>query len=282
MNVPDVQVSQRMLLLAGTEVLKHVYYVVLRRGGHHDVRRLSRAMMRAAVWAQLSGTHIITSSKKVWRQRFLLGSSISSPQSPFTFYPSYQKNHRQPQQDSVPPINFVPISSTELSKHSEKNTMSSLRSLQTLLRAPVRAATTTCPRQPSRSLPQSSIIQKAVGAYHTSRRLQLPYKDDQDRESLKPRSTEGTKSSSDDDAAAQTDTAFDPSTTRPEAEKESARRESKQKDGPSPLESSGADQGTSQPLGRKGGSEMNQTIKSDRNKASGAGSPEKRGKGPAA
>lgn len=162
------------------------------------------------------------------------------------------------------------------------SSLSSLSSLQTLLRAPVRAATTACPPQPSRSLPYSSTIQKAVGAYHTSRRLQLPYKDDQDRESLKPRSTEGTKSSSDDDAAAQTDTAFDPSTTSPEAEKESARKESKQKDGTSPLESSGADQGASQQLGRKGGSEMDQTTKNDRNKASGAGSPEKRGKSPAA
>lgn len=153
--------------------------------------------------------------------------------------------------------------------------MSSLRSL---LRASLRAtATTTTSRPPA--------IQALGAAYHTSRRVQLPYKDDQDRESLKPRSTEGTKSS-DDDAAAQTDTAFDPSTTRPEAEKESARKETQQnsnKEGAAsnPLESSGADT-TTGGQGRTGGPGTNRTTKSDRNKASGGGSPEKRGKGPAA
>lgn len=148
--------------------------------------------------------------------------------------------------------------------------MSSFRSLPKMLRAPLRSA----------CAPRQTLSQPAtVFAYHTSRYLQLPYKDDQDRESVKPRSNEGTKSS-DDDAVAQTDTAFDPSTTSPEAEKDSANQEHKHKSGTSPLESSGANQGGVHPEGGKG--EMKEATKSERNKASRSGSPEKKGKGPAA
>lgn len=153
------------------------------------------------------------------------------------------------------------------SKISSTITMFSLRWSHILkLRAPLRAA-----RHPIRRTP--------IQAFHTSRRLQLPYKDDQDRESLKPKSTEGTKSSTD-EAAAHTDTAFDPSTTRPEDEKTAAKKETKQ-DETSPLDASGADQEASRPLGDKGGSEMQETTKSERNKASRGGSPQKKGRSPA-
>ncbi|KAF3761523.1 hypothetical protein M406DRAFT_244186, partial [Cryphonectria parasitica EP155] len=112
-------------------------------------------------------------------------------------------------------------------------------------------------------------------AYQTSCALRLPYKDDQDRESVKPRSNEGTQSNLDDDAAAHTDTAFDSSETRPEKEKESAGKEGG-KDG-NPLESSGASHDESVPLGQDGGGEMHQTTKSDRSKASGPGEQKKKG-----
>lgn len=144
--------------------------------------------------------------------------------------------------------------------------MSSLRSIHTFFRAPARSARQNIPRttwQP----------------YHTSRRLRLPYKDDQDRESLKPKSTEGTKSSTD-EAAAQSDTAFDPSTTRPEDEKAAAKKET-EKDEASPLDASGANHEASHPLGKNGGPEMHETTKSERGKASRSGSPQKKGKAPA-
>jgi hypothetical protein len=52
--------------------------------------------------------------------------------------------------------------------------------------------------------------------------LRYPYKDDQDRESLKPRAQEYSKSGSDEEVAANEEAAFDPSKTRPEQEKEAA------------------------------------------------------------
>lgn len=67
----------------------------------------------------------------------------------------------------------------------------------------------------------------------------LPYKDDQDRDTLKPRSTEGTKSGADQDVA-EDSAAFDPSKTRPETERGAG--------GPE-LESSGANQEQSKPQG---------------------------------
>lgn len=156
-----------------------------------------------------------------------------------------------------------------ITTNNDSKMSSSLRSLQTLLRAPVRSSAAAAAHQ---ALPRTT----SISAYHTSRRLQFPYKDDQDRESLKPRSNEGSKSSSD-DAAAQTDTAFDPSTTRPEDEKTKARKETGGGE-TSPLESSGANHEVSQPKQE----EMQGTTRSERNKSSGGGSPEKKGKGPAA
>lgn len=146
--------------------------------------------------------------------------------------------------------------------------MSSLRSIRALLWAPTSHA------RVSRQFPSP----KATQAYHTSLSLRLPYKDDQDRESLKPRSQEGTKSNLDDDSAAHTDTAFDPSKTGPEEQKKSAKEETG--DDVSPLEVSGASPDKSAPLGSEGGEEMKSTTKGEKSKKSGAGEQKKQGKGP--
>jgi hypothetical protein len=50
----------------------------------------------------------------------------------------------------------------------------------------------------------------------------MPYKDDQDRESLKPRAQDYSKSGSDDETAANTDAAFNPKMTSPEEAKRTA------------------------------------------------------------
>ncbi|EHK23886.1 uncharacterized protein TRIVIDRAFT_26902, partial [Trichoderma virens Gv29-8] len=83
--------------------------------------------------------------------------------------------------------------------------------------------------------------------YHTSAALRLPYKDSQDRESLKPRSNNGTRSGRDDDVAAQKDAAFNPSKTdpTPESELEAAGRGNET----NPLNASGANQEFSKPMG---------------------------------
>ncbi|KAK2041311.1 hypothetical protein LZ31DRAFT_577765 [Colletotrichum somersetense] len=68
------------------------------------------------------------------------------------------------------------------------------------------------------------------------------YKDTQDRESLNPSGTEGTKTGRDSDVAHEAG-AFDPSTTRPGAEKDEA--------GGGSLDVSGANQAASKPQGDK-------------------------------
>lgn len=63
--------------------------------------------------------------------------------------------------------------------------------------------------------PRSSTF--AARQFQTSTRLAFPRKDAQDKDSLKPESNEYSKSGSD-QASAQSDAAFDPSTTKPESE----------------------------------------------------------------
>ncbi|KAL8693930.1 MAG: hypothetical protein Q9218_001344 [Villophora microphyllina] len=53
-----------------------------------------------------------------------------------------------------------------------------------------------------------------------STRLAYPRKDSQDKDSLKPEATEYSKSGTDDASARQEDTAFDPSTTNPQDQKD--------------------------------------------------------------
>lgn len=77
--------------------------------------------------------------------------------------------------------------------------------------------------------------------YHPSA-SRWSYKDDQDREALRPRPSDGTKSGSDDQVA-EKKVAFDPKSTDPQDAKDSAGRESNG----NPLEASGANQEFSKP-----------------------------------
>ncbi|KAK3381341.1 hypothetical protein B0H63DRAFT_200805 [Podospora didyma] len=86
-------------------------------------------------------------------------------------------------------------------------------------------------------------IANPIRQYHRTTALSSPYKDDQDRQSLNPRPSEGTKSGSDDEVAQHKDAAFNPDITSPEAEAESVA-----KDGHSSvLDASGAYQNFSKP-----------------------------------
>ncbi|KAL7924658.1 hypothetical protein ACQKWADRAFT_254066 [Trichoderma austrokoningii] len=113
--------------------------------------------------------------------------------------------------------------------------------------------------------------------YHTSVALRLPYKDSQDRESLKPRSNNGTRSARDDDVADQQDAAFNPRKTDPEAELEAAGRGNEA----NPLNASGANQGFNKPMGE--GKEAHDTgpgRETRKGGRSGGGSAPKKGKPP--
>ncbi|KAK0709792.1 hypothetical protein B0T26DRAFT_618827, partial [Lasiosphaeria miniovina] len=75
------------------------------------------------------------------------------------------------------------------------------------------------------------------------------YKDDQDRESLKPRPSDSTWSGSDDEVAAHKE-AFDGSVTNPEQEQASMEEEAGRDGsggGGNPLDASGANKGFSKP-----------------------------------
>lgn len=85
----------------------------------------------------------------------------------------------------------------------------------------------------------------AARAYHTTPIARFPYKDSQDRESLKPQTAEHTKSGRDDDAAAAGKAAFDRGITTPEGARDAAAEER----GSDPLEVSGANEGLSKPRG---------------------------------
>ncbi|KAK6223643.1 hypothetical protein QIS74_03587 [Colletotrichum tabaci] len=84
----------------------------------------------------------------------------------------------------------------------------------------------------------------ATRAFANAAARRYAYKDTQDRESLNPSGTEGTKSGRDSEVAHEKE-AFDPSTTRPGAEKREA-------DGGA-LDVSGANQAASKPHGGGGG-----------------------------
>ncbi|KAF6833583.1 hypothetical protein CPLU01_05459 [Colletotrichum plurivorum] len=94
-----------------------------------------------------------------------------------------------------------------------------------------------------------------------------PYKDDQDRNTLKPRSTEGTKSGRDEDVAKDSE-AFDPSRTRPETQRQGG--------GPE-LEVSGANQEVSKPQGDKPGDKGGAGKETRKGGKSGGGSTPKAG-----
>lgn len=146
--------------------------------------------------------------------------------------------------------------------------MAFIRSLNTLLRAPTRVSALTPHHQP--------ITMLAACAYHNTARRRLPYKDDQDRDSVKPKAIEGGTSATD-EATADTDAAFDSSKTRPEEEHAAADRQTGKGDDNNPLESSGANPEDSAGVGKHGSAEMWETVKGGKAKSSGHGSPEKKG-----
>ncbi|KAI1472883.1 uncharacterized protein F4812DRAFT_30991 [Daldinia caldariorum] len=74
---------------------------------------------------------------------------------------------------------------------------------------------------------------------HQSSAPRSPYKDDMDRESLKPKTHEYTTSGTDEDVAAKQDAAFNPNKTDPDTEKNTAAAESNG----NPLDGSPADKG---------------------------------------
>ncbi|KAI1741723.1 hypothetical protein F4680DRAFT_446728 [Xylaria scruposa] len=117
---------------------------------------------------------------------------------------------------------------------------------------------------------------------HTSRLLhqtavsRIPYKDDMDRESLKPKAHEYTQSGTDDETAAQHgDAAFNPNKTSPETEKKAAAQGAAQKNKQSPLDASPADYSFAKGGEAKGESRPQQSGKSKR---SGGGDAPKAGK----
>lgn len=114
---------------------------------------------------------------------------------------------------------------------------------------------------------------------HRSSRYCMAQKDAQNKDSLNPRSTEYSKSGSDDFSAATEKAAFDPSSTSPEEAMDTADKESGEET--SPLDVSPANQEVSQPRGASEGGaegsagESGQT--SERQRTSGRGSPQKGG-----
>lgn len=143
--------------------------------------------------------------------------------------------------------------------------------MRSILRAPAQARPQTI--TPHQRFLSPAATAAAARSLHSSPRSQFPYKDDQDRESLKPKSTEGSKSGTDQDAA-ESSAAFDPSTTSPEGAKDKAEGEGNG----NPLEASGANQEKSKPLGNTGGREMKDTARQETKKSSHGHSPEKKGK----
>lgn len=98
----------------------------------------------------------------------------------------------------------------------------------------------------------------------------MPYKDDMDRESLKPRAHENTQSGTDDETARQHgDAAFNPKKTSPETERDTAAQGSER----NPLASSAADHSFA-----KGGQDGGEAQpKRGKTKKSGGGDPPKAG-----
>ncbi|KAG6005422.1 hypothetical protein E4U43_000587 [Claviceps pusilla] len=109
------------------------------------------------------------------------------------------------------------------------------------------------PIYPPRLPRTTSLLRARVHrAYHPSPLVRIPYKDAQDRQSLKPQSAEQTRSARDDDAASSApQTAFQEGGNEPG---EARRRASEEADGGAdPLGVSGANQELSKPQGDEGG-----------------------------
>ncbi|TFB07158.1 hypothetical protein CCMA1212_000730 [Trichoderma ghanense] len=126
-------------------------------------------------------------------------------------------------------------------------------------------------------IPRRCCITALPRQYHTTAALRLPYKNSQDRQSLKPGTNEGTRSGRDEDVAAQKDAAFNPSKTDPESEKEAAGRGNET----NPLNASGANQEFNKPMGDTAQAQDTGPGKETRKGGrSGGGSGPKKGKPP--
>ncbi|KAI1095578.1 hypothetical protein F5B19DRAFT_308819 [Rostrohypoxylon terebratum] len=137
--------------------------------------------------------------------------------------------------------------------------MSSYATLRTALRArPTHLTSTTARLATTRQVHQSSA-------------LRAPYKDDMDRESLKPKSHEYTQSGTDEEVASKQDAAFNPHKTDPETEKKAGAEESNG----NPLDVSPADKDLAE-AGR--GKEEDKSHGGRKKKASGGGSGPKNSK----
>ncbi|KUI52938.1 hypothetical protein VP1G_00469 [Cytospora mali] len=144
--------------------------------------------------------------------------------------------------------------------------MSTLRSISNALRAPVQGR--------ARALAHRQFLSPASlqSSFHSTTASLFAYKDDQSRETLKPQSTQGSMSGTDQEAA-ESDAAFDPSTTSPESEKNQAEDGS----GGNPLETSGANHSKSKPPKGSGEQDTQNVTRQENKKSSGGHSPQKKG-----
>ncbi|KAK5626124.1 hypothetical protein RRF57_001839 [Xylaria bambusicola] len=111
---------------------------------------------------------------------------------------------------------------------------------------------------------------------HQTAVRRMPYKDDMDRESLKPKAHEYTQSGTDDETASRHgDAAFNPDKTSPDTERDTAAQGAAQQGKQNPLESSPADTEFA-----KGGRApaVEDQARGGQSKRSGAGSAPKAGK----
>ncbi|OTB09510.1 hypothetical protein M426DRAFT_6780 [Hypoxylon sp. CI-4A] len=133
--------------------------------------------------------------------------------------------------------------------------MSSFTTLRTALRA--------CPTTSLKPATTSRLM-------HQSATLRLPYKDDMDRESLKPKAHEYTQTGTDDDVAAKSDAAFNRHKTDPDTEVNAAAAESNG----NPLNESPANKD----FAEAGRGKEEDRPHGGQKKASGGGSAPKKGK----
>ncbi|KAM7191579.1 hypothetical protein V8F33_008811 [Rhypophila sp. PSN 637] len=135
------------------------------------------------------------------------------------------------------------------------------------LRQAARGITTIHSRNPLATNPTQQSNNALPQQYQSRRALHSPYKDSQERDSLKPRRAEGTSTGSDDEVA-KMDEAWDTSKTRPEEELEESRG---QGGGWSMLDESGGNQEFSKPQGdnpseNRGGEKSGKKMKSGETK----------------
>ncbi|KAI1211262.1 uncharacterized protein F4807DRAFT_30226 [Annulohypoxylon truncatum] len=141
--------------------------------------------------------------------------------------------------------------------------MSSYKILRTALRARATPHLT--------STTSTTVRLAASRQVHQSSALRAPYKDDMDRESLKPKSHEYTQGGTDEDVATKQDAAFNPNKTDPDTEKKAAAEESNG----NPLEESPANKDFAE---ASRGKEEDKRTGGQKKKASGGGNAPKNSK----